>query len=99
MPQIVVRSLTQSGMGSVTLAERTVPAEQHNDHYVAQLIERVRWALIDAEQIESEANVHDQDEPKLAAPSLSKGSAAGRAVRASQRRGRTRRVGEVGVTR
>jgi len=99
MPQIVVRSLTQSGIGAVTLAERTVPAEQHNDHYVAQLIERVRWALIDAERIESQANVQDQDEPKLAAPALRKGSTAGQAAVARQRRGRTRRVGEVGVTR
>ena len=40
MPQIVVRALTQSGVGAVTLAERTVPAEQQNDHYIAQLIER-----------------------------------------------------------
>jgi hypothetical protein len=54
MPQIVVRALTHSGIGAITLAERPVPAEQHNDRYIAQLIERVRWALSDAEQIESQ---------------------------------------------
>jgi hypothetical protein len=99
MPQIVARSLTQRGMGLVTLAERTASVEQRNDQYVAQLIEGERWAVIDAEQIESQANVHDQDEPKLAAPPLRDGSAAERAAVARLRHGRTRRVGEVGVTR
>ena len=99
MPQIVVRALTQSGVGAVTLAERAVPAEQQNEHYITQLIERVRWALIDAEQIESEANVHDQDEPILADPPCRYGSGAGRDPVATQRRGRARRVGEVGAAR
>lgn len=96
MPQIVVRALTRGGVGAVTLAERAVPAEQQNDHYIAQLIERVRWALTDAEQIESEANVEDQDEPMLAALPVRKGSAPGRAPVATRHRGRPRPVGEVG---
>ena len=52
MPQIIVRAYTRDGkVGAVTLAERAVPTEQHNAHYIEHLIERVGWALIDAERL------------------------------------------------
>jgi hypothetical protein len=61
MPQIIVQAHTPDGtLGAVTLAERAVPTEQQNDHYIVQLIERVGWAIIDAEQLESQTNNPDQ---------------------------------------
>ena len=57
MPQIIVQARTPNNiLGTVTLKERVVPTEQQNDHYIAQLIERVSWALTDAEQLESQTN-------------------------------------------
>jgi hypothetical protein len=50
MPQIIFQADTPDGrIGAVTLAERAAPADRQNEHYVAQLIERVRWALIHAD--------------------------------------------------
>jgi len=55
MPKIIIQAThSDDTPGSVTLAERAVPADLHNDHYFLQLIERVAWALNDAEQIESD---------------------------------------------
>ena len=55
MPQIIVRVYTRDGkVGAVTLAERAVPTEQHNDHYIEQLLERIGWGLINAEGLESQ---------------------------------------------
>ena len=39
------------------LRERAVPVDLHDEHYVARLIERVAWALHDAERLESRASV------------------------------------------
>jgi hypothetical protein len=57
MPQIIVRAHTANGeSGTVTLAERAVPTDQQSDHYSTQLIERIGWALIVAERLESQKN-------------------------------------------
>ncbi len=62
MPQIIVQAHTPDcGIEVVTLAERAIPTDQQNDHYVAQLMERVGWALLDAEQLESQTNMSDPD--------------------------------------
>ena len=59
MPKIVIQATLNDGSpGTVTFTERTVPTNLHNDHYVVQLIERIGWALGDAEQIEA---AHDRD--------------------------------------
>jgi hypothetical protein len=53
MPRIIVQAdRVDGGPGAVTLTERSIPVQEHNDHYLAQLVERVCWALIDAEQLE-----------------------------------------------
>jgi hypothetical protein len=52
MPRVEVRT---EGRGRVdaTLLTEHVPAELLADHhYAAQLVERLRWALVDAEQEE-----------------------------------------------
>ena len=58
MPTIIVRADDSGGdPGTVTLRERTVPCDLHNEHYVTRLIERVAWALHDAEGLELRTNV------------------------------------------
>ena len=41
---------------AVTLTERVVPRDLESDHFSAQLIERLGWALVDAEEINPEAS-------------------------------------------
>jgi hypothetical protein len=36
----------------VVLQERVVPSDLESDHFSAQLVERVGWALVDADEIE-----------------------------------------------
>jgi hypothetical protein len=53
MPRIIIQADATDGRpGPVTLTERVIPVERHNDHYVTQLLERVGWALVDAERLE-----------------------------------------------
>jgi hypothetical protein len=50
MPRTIVQAETHTGRGdTITLSERIVAANLHSPHYVAQLIERLRWATADAE--------------------------------------------------
>jgi hypothetical protein len=64
MPQIIVQAYALDGTpGVVTMAERAVPTHEQNDHYIAQLIERVGWAVLDAERFESQSNMSDRDGP------------------------------------
>ena len=53
MPTIIIQADTnRSQPAAVTLTERIVPADAHSEHYLAQLVERVGWALLDAEELE-----------------------------------------------
>lgn len=36
-----------------TLSESVIPSELHDDRYISQLIQRLGWALVDAEDIEA----------------------------------------------
>lgn len=57
MPTIIVRAHdSDDDPGTVTLRERAIPVDLHNEHYVTRLIERVAWALHDAERLESRAS-------------------------------------------
>jgi hypothetical protein len=65
MPRIVVMSKpnTESGgterRGTITLSERVSPADMQSEHHSAQLIERVGWAVHDADEVErDEATDH-----------------------------------------
>jgi hypothetical protein len=92
MPQIIVQGHTPDGtLGAVSLAERAVPTDQQNEHYLAQLIERVGWALIDAEQLESRTNSSLHNGPASARTHLGNGSGTLTPGLAKHRRGRTRR--------
>jgi hypothetical protein len=54
MPRIIVmsESSTEHG-GKVTLDERIVATDLHGEHRSAQLIERVGWAVHDADDVEA----------------------------------------------
>ena len=54
MPVIIVRPDDPETRGAVfTLSENVIPSELHDDHYLSQLIERLGWALVDAEALEA----------------------------------------------
>jgi hypothetical protein len=53
MPTIIIQTEADNGRPkATTLTERVVPADAHSEHYLAQLVERVGWALLDAEELE-----------------------------------------------
>jgi hypothetical protein len=53
MPKIIVVSEHREGESTVTLEERVEPAHLEDGHSAAQLVERLGWAIVDAEQVES----------------------------------------------
>lgn len=56
MPRVIVISDPGTARNSaVTLNERLSPADLGSGHYSAQLIERVGWAVHDADDAEREA--------------------------------------------
>ena len=93
MPQIIVVARTPSRiLGAVTLAERVVPTEQQDEHYIAPLIERVGWALIDAEQLESQTNNSHPDGPTAPTVTSRTPQSARTPGLAEHQRRRTRRL-------
>ena len=63
MPRIIVQAnQSDRDSGRVTLSERVVAIHLHDEHYAAQLIERLAWAAIDAERLESPDNGEHADE-------------------------------------
>jgi hypothetical protein len=56
MPRIIIETDgSQQHAPAVTLLERLVPADARTDHYLDQLVERVGWAVLDAEELEAAA--------------------------------------------
>lgn len=57
MPQIIVTAdrSTDRGEGAVMLRERINVADFESDHFAAQLVERLGWAVNDAHDVEQEA--------------------------------------------
>ena len=54
MPTIIVRPdgpVTRTTR--FTLSETVIPSRLHDDHYIDQLVQRLGWALVDAEDIEA----------------------------------------------
>ncbi len=53
MPRIIVQANhSDSHSGRTTLSERVVATQLRDEHYAAQLIQRLAWAAIDAELLE-----------------------------------------------
>ncbi|GAC1435533.1 MAG: hypothetical protein NVSMB51_05120 [Solirubrobacteraceae bacterium] len=54
MPRIIVQAEPQGKQEPVnTLAERVQTSDLESDHFAAQLIERVGWAVEDARAVEA----------------------------------------------
>ena len=53
MPQIlVVTDTPEEAPGTVVYRERIALTDLESDHYSGQLVERVGWAVLDADEIE-----------------------------------------------
>jgi hypothetical protein len=53
MPQIVITTDDAAAdPGRVLLKERVAPSDLESDHFSAQLVERVGWAVVDADALE-----------------------------------------------
>jgi hypothetical protein len=57
MPNIMVVADTAYGDDGVFLAERLMTAQLDDAHFAAQLVERLKWAGEDAEQVERDAAI------------------------------------------
>lgn len=55
MPQIIVQAGSGDRTGAVTLQERVSGNDLNSDHFARQLVERICWALLDAEDLEDTA--------------------------------------------
>jgi len=62
MPQILVTAdpADDLGEGVVMLRERVTAEDMESEHFAAQLIERLAWAVSDASEAERVANSHRQ---------------------------------------
>jgi hypothetical protein len=57
MPRIVVTTDPASELGGgFVLDERIAPTDLESDHFAAQLIERIAWALLDADHAEQRSS-------------------------------------------
>jgi hypothetical protein len=53
MPTIIVRpDGPRDEERGFTLSERVIPSYLHDEHYIDQLVQRLGWALVDAEDQE-----------------------------------------------
>jgi hypothetical protein len=52
MPRILVTTDAPDGHEAVLLQQRVVPADLETDQLCARLVERVGWALVDADEVE-----------------------------------------------
>jgi hypothetical protein len=62
MPTIIVQTAAAAPDGSgapATLSERVIAANLESRHYAAQLVERLTWAVRDAEAMESALSAAD----------------------------------------
>jgi hypothetical protein len=55
MPQILVVTDGSEDARAVVYRERIAPSDLESDHFSGQLVERVGWALHDADEIEQQA--------------------------------------------
>jgi hypothetical protein len=63
MPQIlVVADPPDETAGTVVYRERITTTDLESDHFSGQLVERVGWAVVDADQIEETSRRPDSPE-------------------------------------
>lgn len=60
MPEIIVKAgVRQEQHGPVLLRERVTVRDLESDHFAAQLVERVGWAVLDADAAEHRSDQGD----------------------------------------
>ena len=95
MPRILVMADEGEGREAVVLLhERVVPGELETDRSSALLIERVGWALVDADEIEHEAPSPTAPPAACGRCNRKPGSAFGRAGLGSARAARASATGQ-----
>ncbi len=52
MPQILVVTDATQDAGTVVYRERIATSDLESDHFSGQLVERVGWAVLDADELE-----------------------------------------------
>jgi hypothetical protein len=55
MPEIIVRAAPGDQPGAVTLREQVSRSDLNSDQFAQRLVERIGWALLDAEDVEDSA--------------------------------------------
>ena len=61
MAQILVVADPRDEDGTVVYRERINPSDFESDHFSGQLVERVGWAVVDAEELEEESEPHGSE--------------------------------------
>ncbi|MGH2974021.1 MAG: hypothetical protein ACRDLL_04025 [Solirubrobacterales bacterium] len=80
MPQIVVMTdAAPSQEATVLLLERVTPSDLDSDHFSSRLVERLGWALVDADEFEHSSSAPPAEDRQRAIPR----SRASKPVRAS----------------
>jgi hypothetical protein len=59
MPQILVLTDSQQSSGEIVYRERVARSCLESEHFSHQLLERVNWAVEDADAREHDAKVHE----------------------------------------
>jgi hypothetical protein len=64
MPQILIVTDSPQNAGEVVYRERIVSTDLESDHFSGQLVERVGWAVLDADQLEHRARAVPAERPR-----------------------------------
>lgn len=59
MPQILIVADPPQEESTVVYRERISTSDLESDHFSGQLVERVGWAVLDADQLEEDSNEGD----------------------------------------
>jgi hypothetical protein len=63
MPQILVVTDSPQSTGEIVYRERIASDDLQSDHFSGQLVERVGWAVVDADELEHKAERLDPRRP------------------------------------
>jgi hypothetical protein len=62
MPQLLISTDRHDDAGTVVYRERITLSDLESDHFSQQLVERVGWALHDADEIEHDTGTAAEDD-------------------------------------
>ncbi|HEX5525596.1 MAG TPA: hypothetical protein VFX44_00190 [Solirubrobacterales bacterium] len=70
MPQILVIADSPQSAGEVVYRERVARSSLESEHFAGQLMERVGWAVGDADELESRPSAPAVEEHPVAPPTF-----------------------------